>query len=98
MGALADYEKAISLKANDATAYNNRGFLKFNMGDLVRAIEDYDKAIALKPNYYKAYINRAQCCRILAGKEQDTGKKAELISKAEADEQKAEALKKEDKK
>ena len=41
-----------------------------------------------------AYENRAKCFRNLAESEEDPTKKAELIAKAEADEKKAESLKK----
>ena len=48
-------------------------------------------------SYLNAYINRAISYRELADVEKNAEKKAELIAKAEADEQKAESLKKESK-
>ena len=96
-GALADYDKAIILKSDYADAYCNRGVLNNNMGNRVDALTDYNKAISLKPDYVSAYDNRADCYRKLAEAEQDPAKKADLIAKAEADEKKAESLKKEDK-
>lgn len=96
-GALADYNKAISLNQDYPEAYYNRGILKSKMGDHVGAILDFDKSINLNMSYLKAYINRAISYRELADVEKDAEKKAELIAKAEADEQKAESLKKESK-
>lgn len=64
------------------------------MGDVVGALADYNTSIALDPYFSKAYNNRADCYRKLAEAEQDSEKKADLIAKAEADEKKAESLKK----
>ncbi len=94
VGAMSDYDKAISFKPNNVNAYNNRGNLKNRMGDQIGALSDYSTAISFKPDYAKAYNNRAQCYRKLAESEQDPTKKEELIAKAEADEKKAESLKK----
>jgi tetratricopeptide (TPR) repeat protein/S1-C subfamily serine protease len=57
-GAIADYDKAISLNPNYADAYNNRGNTRKALGDKQGAIADYDKAISLNPNYTDAYNNR----------------------------------------
>jgi tetratricopeptide (TPR) repeat protein len=58
-GALADYNKAIALKPDDAFAYNNRGNSKDDLNDSKGALADYNKAIALKPDFGEAYYNRA---------------------------------------
>jgi tetratricopeptide (TPR) repeat protein len=39
-GAIADYTKAIAIKADDAAAYNNRGSAKQAKGDLGEAKEN----------------------------------------------------------
>lgn len=57
-GALTDYDEAIRLKPNWATAYNNRGQTNTLLGKHQEALADYNEAIRLKPNYVKAYINR----------------------------------------
>lgn len=82
--------QAIVLKPDDPFAYNYRGNLKAQTSDAYSALSDYDMAILLDPEYAEAYYNRASCYRYLAIKEQDL----ELIAKAEADEKKAESLKK----
>ena len=87
--AIKDYSEAIGLNPNYAEAYNNRGNAKYNMKRYEEAIEDYGKAIGLNPNLAEAYNNRAKCYRKLAEKEQDESKKAEYLTKAEADEKKS---------
>ena len=57
-GALADYDQAIALNPQDATAYNNRGIARADQGDLAGALADYDQAIALNPQDATAYNNR----------------------------------------
>jgi tetratricopeptide (TPR) repeat protein/S1-C subfamily serine protease len=57
-GAIADYNKAIELKPDDAEAYNNRGNARYHLGDKKGAIADYTKAIELKPDLAYAYSNR----------------------------------------
>ncbi|MBV7330572.1 tetratricopeptide repeat protein [Chloroflexi bacterium TSY] len=56
--AISDYDQAISLNPNYATAYYNRGNTYYDLGDLSAAISDYDQAISLNPNYATAYYNR----------------------------------------
>lgn len=58
-GALADYDQAIRLNPQYATAYNNRGTLLSKQGDVTGAIRDYTRAIDLNPQYTIAYFNRA---------------------------------------
>ena len=74
-----------------------RGEIYMAMGEIQKAISDFTYALSLDGNIQEAYDNRAKCYRKLADAEQDAEKKADLISKAEADEHKAEALKKEEK-
>ena len=57
-GAIADYNKAIELNPNDASAYYNRGISKDDLEDYYGAIADYNKAIELNPNDASAYYNR----------------------------------------
>ena len=57
-GAITDYDSAIRLKPDDATAYNNRGLAKSDLGQHFAAIADYDSAIRLNPDDATAYYNR----------------------------------------
>ncbi len=56
--ALADFDQAIALAPESASAYNHRGLVYRKMENLARAIEDYTKAITLNPVYALAYSNR----------------------------------------
>ena len=58
-GAIADYTKAISLKPDDADAYEFRGLAKGQLNDFQGAIADFTKAISLQPDNADAYFNRA---------------------------------------
>ncbi|MBL26101.1 MAG: hypothetical protein CMM50_00925 [Rhodospirillaceae bacterium] len=58
--ALADYDKAISLKPDYANAYNNRGSAYIDLQDFERAIADFDHAIAISPDYAEAHNNRCE--------------------------------------
>ena len=52
------YDKAIRLKPDLASAYNNRGAAKYHLGQHNDAITDYDEAIRLQPDDASAYNNR----------------------------------------
>lgn len=56
--ALSAYDAAIRLDPQLAEAYNNRGIVKFELGQFSSAIEDYTRAIQLKANYFEALNNR----------------------------------------
>lgn len=58
-GALVDYNHAIQLDPNYATAYANRGGLKIlAFKDYQGALVDLNRAIQVDPNSAQAYINR----------------------------------------
>ena len=59
MGAIADYDTAIKRNPDNVNAYNNRGNLRKDQGDLAGAMADYDKALELNPDYADAYFNKA---------------------------------------
>lgn len=56
--ALADYNKAVELKADDAVAFLNRGRTHYNLKSFDKAVADYDKSIELDPKGSMAYLNR----------------------------------------
>ena len=57
-GAMADYNKAISLNAADSKALLNRGNIYFNNNQFDLAIADYDKSIAIDGTNPKAFSSR----------------------------------------
>jgi tetratricopeptide (TPR) repeat protein len=56
-GAIADYNRAISLDPNYANAYYNRGIAKIRMGASNSAIEDFKHALKIDPDNADAYSN-----------------------------------------
>lgn len=57
-GAIADYDRALSLDSAYAMAYTNRGMAHLARGDFEQSLRDYDAAIAFDPTYAQAYANR----------------------------------------
>ncbi|MEG3959698.1 tetratricopeptide repeat protein, partial [Microcoleus sp. herbarium2] len=53
-----DFNEAIRLNPNDAEAYNGRGAVRYDQGDIEGAIADFNEAIRLEPNYADAYYKR----------------------------------------
>jgi len=49
--AIADLDKAIELKPDDAVAYESRGWAYEEKGELPKAIENYRRAAQLNPDY-----------------------------------------------
>ena len=68
--AIADYDKAIAIAPNVATAYTNRGVAYGGKGGYDRAIADFDEAIKLNPNDANAYYNRGLAYKKKGDKEQ----------------------------
>ena len=56
--AIQDYDQAIRLKPDDASAYYRRGSVRGFLGDNVRAIDDFSKGIELNPKLGSAYSLR----------------------------------------
>lgn len=56
--ALADYDRAVELKVDDAVAFLNRGKTHYSLKAFDKAGADYDKAIALDPKASRAFYNR----------------------------------------
>jgi tetratricopeptide (TPR) repeat protein len=55
---MSDYNEAIRLDPKQANAYNNRGLVWHDKGDLDRAIGDHNEAIRLDPKDAEIYYNR----------------------------------------
>jgi len=56
--ALQDFNRAISLNPSLAPAYNNRGNLLYDRGEIEKALADYTRSIELNPENPLAYANR----------------------------------------
>lgn len=56
--AVADYDRAVSLKADSPIAFLNRGRAHFNLKDFGKANADFDKSIELDPKDARAFYNR----------------------------------------
>jgi len=56
--ALADYDKAVSLRTDNPIAFLNRGRTHAGLNDLEKAAADFDRAIELDPKDARAYYNR----------------------------------------
>ena len=65
--ALADYNHALKINPRLANAYNNRGNVWRDKGQLQQAISDFDKAIELEPRLALAYASRG-LVRLAQGK------------------------------
>lgn len=57
--AIALFNELIDRDPFNASHYNNRGLVYFQMSDLDKAIEDYNQAIQLNPSLDSVYNNRA---------------------------------------
>ncbi len=57
--AVADYDQAVRLKADEPIAFLNRGRAHFSLNDLKSAGADFDRSIQLDPKDSTAYFNRA---------------------------------------
>jgi tetratricopeptide (TPR) repeat protein len=66
--AIALYNEIVS-KQPGASAYNNRGIAKSDLGNKEAAIIDYNQAIALNPKSAEAYANRGNAKSDLGNKE-----------------------------
>ena len=58
-GSIFKYNEAIKLNPNYAEAYNNRGYVYYELKNYREAIADFNKAIQINPNIATAYNNRA---------------------------------------
>ncbi|MFN3418737.1 MAG: TonB family protein [Pyrinomonadaceae bacterium] len=58
--ALADYNKAVEMKADNPDLYVSRGRAYFNMKSYELSVKDFDKAIELNPKTAIAFIDRGR--------------------------------------
>ncbi len=84
---------AINKDDNKAFVYLTRGQILLAMDRPSDAIIDFDKGLSMDSSIKEGFESRAKCLRELAKKEKDKVKKAELLEKAKADEEKAQSMK-----
>lgn len=75
------YTKVLALNETNVSAYNNRGILKKEIGDIEGAMKDYNKAILLNPKDTDVYNNRGILKKLLgdiSGAIEDLNKAIEL--------------------
>jgi tetratricopeptide (TPR) repeat protein len=58
--AIEDYNSALAIMPNSASAYCNRGIAYRSNGELARAIADYTSAIRYNTSFAEAYNNRGE--------------------------------------
>lgn len=56
--ALADYNRAIEMKADNSVAYFSRGKAYYNLKSYDLSVKDFDKAVELNPKDAVAFLNR----------------------------------------
>jgi TonB family protein len=56
--AVADYNKSLELKADNAIAYVGRGRAHYNLKSYDLSVKDFDKALELNPKDSVAFVNR----------------------------------------
>lgn len=91
--AFVNADISLQIKKTD-TAYGVRGNAYMGLSKYNEALADFNKAIDMNPKCAEHYEHRAVLYRKMAEVEDDASKKEELIKKAEADEAKANELKK----
>ncbi|NLQ07023.1 SUMF1/EgtB/PvdOfamily nonheme iron enzyme, partial [Cylindrospermopsis raciborskii LB2897] len=52
------FNHALNINPNYAQAYNNRGIVRYELGDHQGAMEDFNHALNINPDYAQAYNNR----------------------------------------
>lgn len=57
------YTEAIRLKPDYVEAFNNRGVVRRQLGDLEGALADYNEALRLRPDFSRSYNNRGVLMR-----------------------------------
>ena len=56
---MQDFDEAIRLNPNSATAFTDRGWARYNLAQFAAAVSDYNEALRLDTRGMQAYVNRA---------------------------------------
>lgn len=83
--ALNDLNKALQLDRKSFIAYNNRGLIQSQQGNLSNAVKDFTIAISINPEAKLSYLNRAVVYAKLGNTDKALAdfKKVELLDKSE---------------
>ena len=73
-----DYDEAIRLDSQDASAYTGRGGLYLRTGEYERAVLDNDGAIRINSQYPLTYVHRALAYTYL-GKDEEARQDVERV-------------------
>lgn len=57
---MKDLSEAIRLDPSDAAAFNNRGIVHTDKGNLEDALKDFNEAVRLQPDDANSHFNRAE--------------------------------------
>jgi len=68
--AMAQFTKALSLDADDADAYEKRGWCRFKSGDVAGAVEDCEAALRLGGSRPRSHVGLALCSAALGNMEE----------------------------
>ena len=63
--AIASYDRAISLRPNDAALFSNRGVVLKDLKRFGEALASFDRALAIEPRMPAAHVNRGNTLRAL---------------------------------
>ena len=64
---LSSYDRALSIKSDDAVLLVGRGNTHYAMKSFAAALADYDRALAIRPDFAEAHGNRGNACAKWAG-------------------------------
>ena len=64
-GALAEFDRAVTLAPDSNLAWYNRGLVHRDLGNCRSAVADFDRALALQAEFFNALYQRANCLQQL---------------------------------
>ncbi len=79
-GALAQFDRVVSLLPQSPFGWFNRGLVKRDLKDCRGALEDFDRAVNLDPGYFNALYQRGNCRQALGHHEEAIADYSKAIS------------------
>jgi tetratricopeptide (TPR) repeat protein len=77
--AIVLYDLAIASSPGNAINWNNRGWAKYQSGDLNAALTDFERAITLQPDYLQARVNLSEVLKRLGRLREATQAQRKII-------------------